>query len=82
MFRVRSEEVQILLFNRGQFSKGDARSWASQHGFRATPMVHTTASYHRLRQRPSGDFREGRQRTVSLSPGVRAVVGLLKKGRK
>lgn len=78
--RTNPTEIQSLMFARDRYTKRQARSWAAAEGF-AAPATDSTANYHRIRQRPPGDFRRGTFRTIELRDGVKAVVGVPKKRR-
>lgn len=80
----RSTEVQTLLFDSTAFNVGQAKSWAKRHGFRfgkvdtgggRAPMI-------RLRQHDPADYTAGSFRTISLTDGVQAVIGMPKRGVK
>ena len=72
-----SSEVQSLMFDRSVFSKPEAVQWATQHGFGA-PKVHLTPNLIRLRQVSPTRFKRSSFRTISMSEGVKAVVGVPK----
>lgn len=72
-----STTVQSLVFDKEQFTHAAAEAWARGHGFKATKTDETESSY-RLRQREPGDFVDGSFRTITLTDGVKAVVGRLK----
>jgi hypothetical protein len=65
-------QVQSLVFSRDKFTTSSARRWAANHGFSAGYVDHKPNSL-RIRQRSPEGWR--RMRTVSMAPGVRAVVG-------
>jgi hypothetical protein len=68
----RSMQVQSLLFDRDYFTVRQAKAWAARNGFKHG-KVDETDKYIRLRQRDPGEFRV--KRTITLTDGVRAVVG-------
>jgi hypothetical protein len=68
----RSMQVQTLLFDRGQWTAGRAKQWASRHGYKHG-KVDETGQYIRLRQRDPSEFKV--LRTITLGDGIRAVVG-------
>lgn len=68
----RSSDVQSLLFDRESFTASTARAWARRHGFRYGD-VDVTDGKVRLRQADPVEFSDFR--TISLTDGVRAVVG-------
>lgn len=71
--------VQTLIFDKAVFKTAEeAKKWAREHEFRADKVDETDESW-RLRQRDPGDFEEGSFRTITLTKGVQAVVGHLKK---
>jgi hypothetical protein len=74
-----STEVQTVLFDVSAFTPATAKAWARSHGFRA-PAGDVTARYIRLRQRDPAAYRAGTFRTITLTDGVLAVVGVPKTG--
>jgi len=74
-----STEVQTVLFDVSAFTPATAKTWARSHGFRA-PAGDVTARYIRLRQRDPSAYRAGTFRTITLTDGVQAVVGVPKTG--
>jgi len=71
--------IQTLIFDKDKFkSVADAKAWARDHDFKA-PEVDETEDSYRLRQKEPGTFAEGSMRTITLKPGVKAVIGRLKK---
>lgn len=74
-----STEVQTVLFDVSAFTPAAARAWARSHGFVA-PKVDVTDRYIRLRQRDPSAYRTGTFRTITLTDGVLAVVGVPKTG--
>lgn len=74
-----STEVQTVLFDVSAFTPATAAAWARSHGFRA-PAGDVTARYIRLRQREPAAYRAGTFRTITLTDGVLAVVGVPKVG--
>lgn len=74
-----STEVQTVLFDVSAFTPATAKAWARSHGFRA-PAGDVTDRYIRLRQRDPAAYRAGTFRTITLTDGVLAVVGVPKVG--
>lgn len=72
-------KVQTLIFSKDKFTRAQAIAWAKDHDFRADKVDETENSF-RLRQRDPAGFQ--RLRTISLTDGVQAVVGPLKKAQK
>jgi len=70
--------IQSLVFDRARFSARTARTWAAAHGFR-TPATDPKPRTLRLRQESPGGYQKGSFRTITLAPGVKAVVGRKKK---
>lgn len=67
----RTSEVQTLIFNKADFTKGEAKDWASDHEYSSGSVEETDDSF-RIRQRaPEGcdEFR-----TIELTDGVKAVL--------
>ena len=70
--------VQTLIFSKEKFETAEAaKAWAKAHDFRSDKVDETDESW-RLRQRDPGDFQEGSFRTITLTEGVKAVIGRLK----
>ena len=74
------DEVQSLLFDKAAFPVGKAKSWAKHHGFSYGRVERGGDRAHmlRLRQHAPTDYVPGSFRTISLTDGVEAVIGLLK----
>jgi len=74
----RSTEIQTLLFDAKAFNVGQAKSWAKRHGFRFG-KVDTgggRATMIRLRQHDPADYTAGSFRTIPITDGVQAVIGM------
>ena len=69
-------EIQTLLFARDVFTKKQAKAWARSHDF-LYGSVDTTAGFYRLRQADPSAFKT--LRTKTLTEGVKAVLGPLKR---
>lgn len=67
-------EVQTLILDAGIFDKRDAVTWAREHDFKAA-KVHTTGQSHRIRQHLPTRYRAGSFKTITLTEGVKAVIG-------
>lgn len=70
--------IQTLIFDKKKFNAAEAKAWAKEHGFK-NPKVDETEDSLRLRQKDPGEFQEGSFRTIEVKPGVKAVIGRLKK---
>lgn len=72
--------IQTLIFDKAKFTAEEAKKWAKDNDFSAakTDEPENEESI-RIRQRDPGDFDEKSFRIISLKPGVKAVVGHLKK---
>jgi len=77
IFAQESTTIQTLIFDKGKFTREQAVQWAKDHDFKRTGVDETGESY-RLRQREPGDFRQQTFRTITLTEGVKAVIGILK----
>jgi hypothetical protein len=75
----RSTTVQSLIFDKDYFTKSQAKRWAAQNEFVSTG-VDTKENTYRIRQHDPSDFARGTFRTISLTDGVQAVIGMPKKG--
>lgn len=75
-FRVCSvgTEIQSLVLAKKDFSKRDACQWVETHDFRVIKIDETENNY-RFRQREPREFEEGSFRTITLRPGVKAIIG-------
>lgn len=67
-----SKKVQSLIFDRKLFDPSSARSWAKDHGYKAT-KVDVQRNTIRLRQQDPGLFQKDSFRTHRLADGVQAV---------
>lgn len=65
--------VQSLIFDKATFTADQARAWASEHGYESGGVDETDASF-RFRQEEPGDFVV--MRTIALTEGVKAVIGI------
>lgn len=67
--------VQSLLLARTHFpTEARAISWAKKHGYRAY-KIDVKPNTYRLRQANPDTFKSGSLRTITLRPGVKAIVG-------
>jgi hypothetical protein len=78
----RSTVVQSLLFSSSLFNVGQAKSWAKRHGFRfgSVDTGGGRASFIRLRQVDPDTITAGSFRTITLTDGIEAVIGMPKRG--
>lgn len=68
-------DVQSLILSKERFKNVvAARKWVTDNDFRADKVDETEESF-RFRQRPPAVFREGSFRTITLTRGVKAVIG-------
>lgn len=68
-------KIQTLIFSKDAFdSAAAAQAWAKQHAFRSDKVDETGDSY-RLRQVDPSEFDESSFRTITITDGVKAVVG-------
>ena len=83
--------VQTLIFDKKLFpTEAKVREWVKAHDFIIMgkntlvekPGIDSTANTFRVRQRPPQDFIPGSFRTIEFRPGVKAVIGTLKKAEK
>lgn len=72
-----STTVQTLIFDSAQFTIRQAKSWARAHGF-SWRVPDVTAKSVRLRQIEPDLFKRSSFRTITLTGGIKAVVGRLK----
>jgi hypothetical protein len=67
--------VQTLILSKDKFSSSKvARKWVKDHGFKSSKIDETSTSY-RFRQIGPGSFDKNTFRTISITEGVKAVVG-------
>ena len=70
--------IQHLIFDKTIFpSEDDARLWAREHGFVVEEVIEKENSWHITQLDPS-EFVEETFRTIKVTTGVQAVVGVLK----
>lgn len=67
-------EVQSVILDNQFFSRAQAKSWIERHGFQAK-KIDTTDDSFRFRQHEPSAFAGGSFRTITLRPGVKAVIG-------
>ena len=73
--------VQTLIFSKDRFkTAAAARKWAKDNDFRSDKVDETEESF-RLRQKDPGAFQDGSFRTITLTDGVKAVVGRAKSAK-
>lgn len=70
----KSTEIQTLIFDASKFNVSEAKKWAADNGFHATKVDETQNSI-RLRQHDPSEYADGSFRTISLTDGVKAVIG-------
>jgi len=72
--------MQTLILDKVKFAtKGDAVLWIKNHNFKIKPVApDDTENSWRFRQRDPGEFVEESFRTISITDGVKGVVGKLK----
>jgi hypothetical protein len=71
-------ESQTLIMSKTEFkTKGEAKAWAKEKGFKQDDVRETTASW-RLRQRSPEDFNQSSFRMITMRKGVQSVVGHIK----
>jgi hypothetical protein len=67
--------VQTLILSKSKFkSSKDAKKWVKNHGFKSSKIDETSGSY-RFRQIDPGRFDKDTFRTITITDGVKAVVG-------
>ncbi|KKN57379.1 hypothetical protein LCGC14_0562850 [marine sediment metagenome] len=79
-----STEVQTIIFDKEKFSLAQARQWLKDNDFKTTfdgKGVDEKPNSFRFRQRNPGDFQTGSFRTITLAPGVKAVIGRPKENK-
>jgi len=64
--------VQSIIFDKDKFSETEARAWLKRNGF-SQPKVDETENSLRFRQTDPGRYRT--MRTITMTEGVKAVVG-------
>lgn len=73
--------IQTLIFDKGTFDREQAIAWVGAHDFDQHKAPDETGDSWRIRQRDPGDFESSTLRTMEIRPGVKAVVGQLRKSR-
>jgi hypothetical protein len=74
----KGSKIQTLIFDKSYFTRGEAKQWAKDNGFKIG--VDEKANTYRLRQLPPSKFAD--MRTITLTEGVKAVVGPMKNPRR
>lgn len=70
--------VQTLIMAKSKFpTRASAKSWAKANNFKSDTVRETTNSW-RLRQRPPEDFIQTSFRIITMTSGVKSVIGHLK----
>lgn len=69
-----STEIQTIIFEKSKFSLKEAKDWLKKNG-KKIPDVDETEDSYRFRQQDPGKFKEKSFRTISLTDGVKAVIG-------
>lgn len=69
-----STKVQSLLFGKDAFTVPKAKKWAASHGFKSG-KVDVKPDTIRLRQKDPEAMKKKSFRTITLRPGVKAVIG-------
>lgn len=69
-----STSIQTLIFDKDKFDASSAKGWARSRDFSAGKTDITEESI-RIRQKDPGSFKEGSFRTITLTSGVKAVIG-------
>lgn len=73
-----STEIQTLIFDKKKFkSSKECTKWASDHKFKSGKVDETGNSF-RLRQKDPGSFKDGTLKTITITDGIKAVVGVPK----
>ena len=67
-------KIQTLIFDKAHFTEAEAKAWAEKHDFKSGDVDETEHSF-RLRQREPSEFQKGSFRTITLTDGVKAVIG-------
>lgn len=67
-------EVQSVILDNQFFSRAQAKGWIERHGFQAK-KIDTTDESFRFRQHEPSEFVGDSFRTITLRPGVKAVIG-------
>lgn len=71
-------KIQTLIFNKDNFTKKQAKDWAKKHDERYG-FVDEKENTYRIRQREPETFVEDSFRTITLTKGVKGVIGCPKK---
>lgn len=74
----RGTQVQKLIFSRGRFSRNEAVTWARRNGFRGDEKsfaLETNKNNHVIRLESPSRFTRDSFRTITLTDGVKAVIG-------
>lgn len=70
--------IETIILSKDKFkTKKDAKKWIKDHKF-SSHKVDETTSFFRFQQRDPAEFDKKTFRTITLTEGVKAVVGKLK----
>lgn len=72
--------IQTVLFDPERFTAEEARAWLDEHDMQSGKLDETEGAL-RFRQREPDDFEGGSFRIITLTEGVQAVIGRLRKSR-
>lgn len=79
MFK-QSTTIQSILFDKEKFTLEEAKNWLEKHNFR-NDKVDETDKYYRFRQREPEEFEPNSFRTIELTDGIKAIIGIPKNGK-
>lgn len=69
-------EIQTLIFSKDKFkTKQQVKDWLKKHDFHAIKELDETSTSFRARQKNPGEFVPGSFRTITITDGVKAVIG-------
>jgi len=84
--RIKQTEVQTVIMSKERFpTMASATKWIRDHNFKTRHKgkgPDETSTSFRFRQRDPGDFQSGSFRTIRLTDGVSAVIGVPKRQRQ
>jgi hypothetical protein len=68
------EYIQSILFNKNNWTVGNARSWLKSHGYKSSGKVHITNNYFRFRQFAPKNYS---YRTLDIGNGIMFIIKTL-----
>lgn len=68
-------QTQSIIFDKNSYTISEAENWLKSRNYSNTTMVDEKENTYRFRQQSPSDFDEKSFRTITLQPGIQAVIG-------